>query len=271
MRSRMPRAGLSFLVALGLVLTMTAPAFAAVPANDTYAGRETIAGLPFSATVDTTEATTDADDVEWNASCGAPATDASIWYSFTASTETGVLVDTTGSDYSTGIAAVTGSPGSFETVACGPGAIGFFVAAGETVSIVVFDAQEDGSGNGGTLQLTVVAAPPPPTVEVTVDPVARFDSRTGSVTVTGTITCTGESIDNLIDVQLEQRVGRFIISGFGGTSFACDGTTETWSVEVFADNGIFKGGKAASVTFAMACGFFACGIDFEERIVRIRG
>ena len=31
--------------------------------------------------------------------------------------------------------------------------------------------------------------PPPPAVDVTVDPVARFDSRTGSATLSGTITC----------------------------------------------------------------------------------
>ena len=50
---------------------------AVAPANDVYAGLEPIA-IGDSLSVDTTEATTDADDVEVNAECGAPATDASV-------------------------------------------------------------------------------------------------------------------------------------------------------------------------------------------------
>jgi len=253
-------------------LMLAAPALAAPPSNDTYAGRETIGSIPFTDSLDTSEATTDADDAEWNATCGAPATDASVWYSFTSASDAGVIVDTTGSDYTAGIAAVSGTPGSLITEACGPDAITFFAAAGVTYSIVVFDDQEDGTGNGGMLSLSVDLAPPPPSVDVTVDPVATFDSQTGSATVTGTVTCSGTDIEfAFIDVQLSQRVGRFIVSGFGSTGFACDGTTQDWSVEVFGQNGLFKGGKAASLTFAVACDPFQCGEDFEERTIRLRG
>jgi hypothetical protein len=50
----------------------------------------------------------------------------------------------------------------------------------------------------------------------------------------------------------------------------CDGTTQAWSVEVFGFSGLFKGGRAASVTDAVACGEFSCGFDTEERIVMLR-
>jgi hypothetical protein len=106
---------LAGLVVAGLVVV--APAAAAPPANDTFAGAVTISTLPFSDTVDTTEATTDADDANANANCGAPATDASVWYAFTPASATGVSVDVSASDYNAGVIVVTGSPGSFGLVA----------------------------------------------------------------------------------------------------------------------------------------------------------
>ena len=36
------------------------------------------------------------------------------------------------------------------------------------------------------------------------------------------------------------------------------------------DNGLFKGGRAVAVTFAVACGAIDCGEDFEEQIVKLR-
>jgi hypothetical protein len=230
-------------------LLLAAPALAAPPSNDTYAGRETIGSLPFTDSLDTSEATTDADDAEWNLTCGAPATDASVWYSFTSASDAGVVVNTDGTNYTAGIAAVSGTPGTLITESCGPDAITFFAAAGVTYSIVVFDDQEDGGGNGG-----------------------MFNSQTGSATVTGTVTCSGTDIQfAFVDVQLSQRVGRFVVTGFGSTGIECDGATHEWSVEVFGQTGLFKGGRTASVTFAVACDPFQCGEDFEETTIRLQG
>ena len=73
--------------AVAAALTMVAitgtPAHAAPPSNDVYGGAEVIAVVPFSTSLDTTEATTDADDAEMNATCGAPAMDARVWFTFT--------------------------------------------------------------------------------------------------------------------------------------------------------------------------------------------
>jgi len=107
---------------------------------------------------------------------------------------------------------------------------------------------------------------------VTVDPIGTFNAS-GSATITGTVTCTGAADFSLIQVQLTQRVGRFTITGFGAleSGFVCDGTTQPWSIEIFGSNGLFKGGRAASVTIAVACGVSGCGQDFDETTVMLRG
>jgi hypothetical protein len=254
-------------------LAFATTALAAAPGNDTYAGRVTVGVLPFSDSLDTTEATSDADDAEANANCGAPATDASVWYEFTAPADTNILVDVSASDYSAGVIVVSGSPGSFVLQGCGPGAVGFFASSGEPYAILAFDDQLDGAGNGGTLEITVDVAPPPPTVDVTVDPVGSFDKFTGSATISGTFSCTGDAVFTEIDVQLTQSVGRFTITGFGAIfdeAPVCDGSIQAWSVEVFGSNGTFKGGHSVAVTFAFACGTFECGFDEDQTIVKLR-
>lgn len=256
--------------ALALIIAAAAPVLAAAPGNDDYAGRVPIGSLPFSDSLDTTDATTDADDVEANADCGAPSTDASVWYEFTADVDGGIVVDVSGSTYTAGVIIATGSPGSLVVVTCGPDAVAFGTSAGETYAILAFDDQYDGGGNGGTLNITVDALPPPPVIDVTVNPVGRFDARTGAATISGSVACSGDASYAWIEVTLRQAVGRFFVNGYGGMDVLCDGTTRAWSVEVLPDSGLFKGGRTASVTFAVACGTFDCGFDFEERIVRLR-
>ena len=245
------------------------PVLAAAPSNDEFAGATVIAGLAYNETLDTTEATTDAADAELNATCGAPATDASVWYAFTPAADIGVLVDTTGSDYPAGVIVATGSPGAFDPViTCGPGMVGFFATAGTTYYLLVFDDQEDGVGNGGSLVLSVTEAPPPPEIDINVDPVGTFNPQTGSVTLTGTVTCTDGAFA-FVEVQLTQQVGRFTVRGFSFFEIACDGTAQPWTVEVSGETGLFKGGHAVAVTFGQACNF-DCGSTFEETTVRLR-
>jgi len=257
-------------IAVVLNLALIAPVLAAAPSNDTFGGRTVIGALPFTDSVDTTEATTDADDAEANADCGAPATDASVWYDFAATDDAILLVDVFASSYLAGVIVVTGNPGSFELVACGPDSVAFDAFAGETYHILAFDDQGDGGGNGGTLEISVDVAPPPPEIALTVDPIGHF-TKSGSATVSGTVTCTGTNVDfAFIDLQLQQRVGRVVINGFGSIDFACDGDTHPWSVEVFAENGLFRGGHAATITFALACNPIFCGEAFEEATVKLR-
>ena len=253
-----------------MTLVLAAPTFAAAPSNDTHAGSVAVSSIPFTASLNTTEATTDADDAEANAACGAPATDASVWYSITPGSDTDLVVDVGASDYSAGVIVVSGSPGSFALVTCGPGAVAFTALSGETYSILAFDDQQDGAGTGGTLNITIDLVPPPPSIdELTIDHVAHF-TKAGSAIVSGTVVCNGQADFSTLDVELRQRVGRIYITGFGETSFPCDGSAYHWSVEVFADNGLFKGGKAATVSVAFACGPFFCGDGFAESRVQLK-
>jgi hypothetical protein len=260
---------LAFLVVVALCsLGLAAPVLAAAPLNDTYATRQVINALPFSDSLDTSEATTDALDGEAN-ECGAPFTDASVWYEFVPDADAQIIIDTQGSDYATGIFVMTGSPGSFTLQACGATGVTVGASAGVTLTILVFDY--DGEGNGGNLELTVSLAPPPPIVDLAVDPSGSFNSRTGLATVRGTVTCTNgfEDGKNLISVQLTQAVGRFKFSGEGWTVFTCDGTAHAWAVDVGAANGKFGGGKATVFASAFACAF-DCGEDTVERTVTLK-
>jgi hypothetical protein len=258
------------ILAVGAVLVGAAPAYAAVPTNDTFSGAVAISSVPFTTTLDTSEATTDADDANANANCGAPATDASVWYSMTPAADKAFVVDVSASSYSAGVLVVTGSPGAFQIVACAPRAVGFFATAGTTYYFLVIDDQFDGGGNGGTLVLNVIEAPPPPVIHATTDPVAGFNPRTGAATVHGTVSCSGVVDFSFVDVQLSQRVGRGAVLGFGSIDVRCDGNVRPWSVEIFpVVGGKFAGGKGASVTFAVACGPFDCGVDFQEHIVQL--
>ena len=251
-------------------LATAAPVLAAAPANDTYAGIQTVT-LGFNATIDTTQATTDSDDSLINGpDCGAPATDASLWYRITG-TGSGVLVDVSSSDYAAGVIVATGDPtNGFSLVTCGPGAVAFQGDSGVDYTMLVFDDQQDGAGNGGTLRISIGEAPPPPDVSLTVNPRGTFNSHTGSATISGTVTCTGSADFSFIDVQARQKVGRLFIDGEGFIEgFACDGTTQPWSAEIFPFNGIFKGGRTISLTFAEACGQVFCGDGFDESIVML--
>ena len=248
-------------------LVFASPVLAAAPSNDTYGGATVIGARPYADTLDTTEATTDADDAELNATCGAPALDASVWYSFTPTADRTVIVDVSTSDYPAGVLVGIGSPGSLSTVACGPGGTSFFASSGETYSILVIDDQSDGSGNGGTLELSVTELPPPPEIDIAVDPVGTFNAQTGGANITGTVTCTAGASAS-VQAVVRQAVGRFTITGSGFTQLICDGTSQAWSAEIFADNGQFKGGKAMTVVFGAACEF-ECGVDTEEATIRL--
>ena len=246
------------------------PASAAPPANDTSAGAIT-ATVGLSQVLDTTQATTDAQDTQLNESCGAPATDASVWYVLQG-TGSGVLVDVSASDYAAGVLVGVGSPGSLETVTCGAGTVGFTAEAGTTYYVLAIDDQEDGTGNGGSLHISFLAGPPPPTATVTVDPRGTFSSKTGIAHLSGSYTCTdADSIDVFGNVR--QPVGRLAV--LGSFEFfdeqTCDGTPHAWTADVVPDNGKFAGGKALTVSFSFACGVIDCTEGFTEQTVHLSG
>jgi hypothetical protein len=275
------KASRRFVAALAAALTtlgvVGSPALAAPPSNDTYAGAEALVGpLPISVSADTSEATSDSDDDELSAAgefvCGVPpAMDASVWYTLTAASDDFYLADATASDYGAGVFVAAGSPGSFEVLACGPMGAAWQATTGDTYYIVVIDDQTDGSGNGGQMELTIDVAPPPPALEVTVNDTARFDAKTGSAILSGTIMCGSDAEFAFLEAQVTQRVGRLLIRGYGGTDVTCDDTVRPWTLEVYGENGLFKGGRALSATFSAACGLVFCSEYFAEQTIQLKG
>lgn len=259
-------------LAVPLLLMVHAQAAAAAPpGNDVLTGATPVT-LGFSGELDTTEATTDVDDAQLDATCGVPATDASVWYAFTPEVDADVVVDVSQSTYSPSVLVGVGTQGALETVACGPHTVTFPATAGTTYYLLAVDDQLDGGGNGGTLRISVGEPPPPATLDVVTDPVARFDGRTGAATFTGTYTCSNvDSFNALGQVEQGDRpsssFGWFRFSGAG----TCDGTTRSWSAVAVPDVGSFVGGKVATLTFAFGCGDLECASDTESRTIMLRG
>jgi hypothetical protein len=257
------------LMATPLLLTLLAEtAAAAPPSNDTFAGATPV-NFGFSEELDTTEATTDADDAQLN-TCGAPATDASVWYAFTSPVDALMTVDVlTGSSYTPAVLVGVGTQGNLETVVCGFG-VTFAADAETTYYVLVIDPQADGGGNGGTLRITFGGGPTP-TVDVAADPVGRVDARTGIMTVTGSYTCT---LGDVISVGGNVQQARGKITTFGFFRFeevaTCDGTTRSWSADVIPENGKFRGGDALAATLATTCVSGRCVQAREERTVKLR-
>jgi hypothetical protein len=262
---------LATVLAVGAAVLLTAtPAHAAPPANDTIEGAIAIGSLPFTTTLDTTQATTDAVDADLNQLCGAPATDASVWFSYTPAEDGAVVMSVEESSYTAGILVAIGAPGSLELIACGPSAVGVPVTTGTTYYFMAIDDQADGTGNGGTLVVNAQIAPPPPEITLTVNRFGTFDD-TGAASVYGTISCTGEVEFSFLSVELTQPVGRGAVFGFADIEITCDGTVRPWTAVVDPIIGTrFAGGRATAVTFSVACGPFFCGESFLERQIRLR-
>lgn len=260
----------SAFITAGLILFTTAtPALAAPPSNDTFDNAIAITSVPFSTSLDTREATTDAIDEEANAECGAPFTAASVWYTYTPAADGAVILDMSASSYSGGFLVVTGSPGSLVVENCGPIAIALVVEAGVTYHIMVLD--DDDAENGGDLSFTMESAPPPPDVELVANPVGFFDSKTGTVDVSGTFSCTGEVEFALVIAELQQKVGRGVVYGDAGMEIACDGLARPWQLTIAPLFGTkFTGGKAASFTFGVACGPVFCTEGFIEQTIQLK-
>lgn len=268
---RRVRVVVALLVVAIAVPLQAVPAAAAAPNNDTFAGA-TAATVGSSEVLPTGEATTDSDDTQLNSSCGAPATDASVWYAFTNPSATGVIVDTSGSDYSVGVLVGTGTQGALSFVNCGQGSTEFTADAGTTYYVLAVDDQRDGAGNGGSLHISFTAVPPPPTVTVTMDPTGRFD-HDGVAHLSGTYSCLDSDFIS-VSGDVIQSVGRFSIEGsfVFNDSNTCDGLSHPWSAAATSDNGDkFAGGWVQTDTFAFSCNESECGDMSIAQPVRLRG
>ena len=252
-----------------MVLAGALPAAAAPPSHDTIAGAKVISGVPFNEIVDTTEATTDAEDAAINANCGAPVTNGSVWYSLTASAPA-YLVDVSQSDFSAGVIVATGTPGNLSLVTCGPRSIGFEAEAGTTYYLLAFSDTE--GVTGGQLNISVTEAAPPPKVSMVVNEVGTINRKTGVATLSGTYTCDGEAEFTLLQGTLSQKQGDIHVTGnFEQTGLACGGTFP-WRAEVTSDNPKtrFQRGDSATIALMVGCNRLGCNVYQTLDVVKLR-
>ena len=248
---------------IGLVATMTAlpgSAQAAPPSNDTIPGAVALT-LNETVTQDTSEATTDQTDADLNtdSGCGAPFTNASVWYTYTAAADGAVLLDMSESDYSGGFLVFEGTPTADSLITCGPTLAGIEGATGTTYTIMVIS---DTEVNGGNLVLTATDAPPPPRVRVDLARKGKFSH--GAAQIRGTYRCRNAEF-GFIAARMTQRFGRFKFTSFGDRGVRCDGAKHSWRMRMVSDTGRYGKGHAKVRVSLFGCGLFDCS---ESRAVR---
>ena len=253
-------------LATSMVAASPGPAAAAgPPGNDVPSGAVPLQlGVPV--VQDTREATTDADDAALNASCGAPATNASVWYSFTSATDRNVVLDASTSDYGVGFLVFAGTPAPDTFVNCGPQQLALQAQAGTTYTVMVFS---DTAVAGGTLDLTLSAAPPPPRVRISLARQGRA-LRNGDARLHGTYSCTSADSTQVVGTLL-QRAGRLKIQGDFFIDRPCDGRRHRWVARAVSSYATFARGRARGTASVIACGLFECGNASTTHRVRLRG
>jgi hypothetical protein len=261
MRAR--RFFLPAMLAAALVPLAAGPASAAPPGNDESAGAVAL-HLGDRVEQDTTAATTNAGDDALNAGCGAPATSASVWYTYSPTVKRNVVLDTTDSSYSAGLMVFDGTPTADSLVTCGPGGVGLRARAGKTYYVMAFS---DTEVNGGDLVLTLQNAPTP---RVHVSLAKRGVAfHGGAAKLHGTFSCTHSESFAELDAHLSQRAGRLKIQADSGTGIQCDGNRHHWSIRLVSPVGTYARGDAVAKVQIISCGLLQCRQDKVKRNVHL--
>jgi hypothetical protein len=249
---------------VALVPLGAAPAMAAPPANDDPGGA-VVLNLGDRVEQDTSQATTDADDATINQTdCGAPATNASVWYQFTLDAKAKVALDTTESDYTAGLMVFEGTPTVDSFITCGPGIVGVNAQAGQTYYVMAFS---DTAVNGGALVLSMKKAIKP-RVHVTV---AKHGVafRGGAARIHGTYSCTHAESGADLFSHLFQRAGRLKIQAETDTGVRCNGKRHHWSARLVSQVGTYARGAARARVGIISCGVLQCTQHRVKRHVHL--
>ena len=272
MRYRVPI--LTILVVTFTTIGMQA-AQAAPPTNDTFANATTVTEpLPFTNSVDTTQATVEATDPACAQVGFGPQN--TVWYSYTPSSSGFVQANTFGSDYDTTLWVGTGSAGNFTEVGCNDDTSGgttgleskvIWDASASTTYYIMAGTCCGGGTNGGNLELTVDTSAPPFTIDDLTISGGKVTPKTGEAVISGSITCSNGPGSVELDVFVSQRIGRATVQGDGFDFFDCSGT-QSWNITVEPFNGLLVAGRAhvEADAFGPDDSFF-----FTDATIRLRG
>lgn len=153
------RRPLAIAVGLAVAAILVAPssALAAAPSNDDVTNPKVVEELPYSDTIDVTDASTDPGDPT-NCNAGK-----SVWYSYTPEETKRIAADTAGSDYSAYLGVFRDAPSNNTLIACSnyrdSSRVSFNAKAGETYWFMA-------SGDGGVLVFNMAVVIPPKNDEI---------------------------------------------------------------------------------------------------------
>lgn len=186
------------------------------PANDDFANAVVVTKVPFTRTVNTSEATTAADDPI--PSCAEGGQGPTVWFAFTPRTSKRIEANTFGSDYDTDLVVYTGTRGNLAEITCNDDAgngvqskVVFDAVAGTTYFIMV---GAFASGPGGNLVFNLVT----PSAEVFrtqffhdgafvhIIPEHNFTFTIGLTTPIGDLTECGGTEEFLSDVRATNQI-----------------------------------------------------------------
>jgi hypothetical protein len=243
---------LPLLAAAALLLQAAPTVLAAAPSNDDFNAAVPFSALPYDATADTTDATSDPDDPF--PSC-TPPTSHTVWYAFTPSSTVDVTANTFGSDYDTTLSVWTGTRTALSEVACNDDSgslqsrVGFTAVSGTTYFLMVgsfcsliFCGFES---PGGSLVLHVGPLPPPLQLSLSINRQGQV-SASGVATIHGTITCSREALGVRIIGTIRQQVNNKAAVASYATTVDCHGTT-AWSASAAGETKPFRRGSAQVV------------------------
>lgn len=230
---------------------------AAAPDNDDVGDARTITALPYTDTVDTSEATSS----EMDADCFGDE-EHSVWYRYRASATrpTRIAVD---ADFDATVTVYAGTGGDLEPIACAddPPSLVLDARSGATYHIKLASCCGDPGGEA-TLRISAVRRPG---LDVRLRG-GTADTRTGDASIRGAARCNGGRTAH-IGVQVRQRTPMgWIASGYDGTTARCRGTMRRWRALVLGDRA-FRAGWARVRVFAQVCGGGTCRNDSVTRVI----
>jgi hypothetical protein len=183
-----------------------------------------------------------------------------VWFKFTPGTDMRLIARVRGKKTPAVVSVWTGERGALTAVECSDYRPILEADAGTTYYFMVGTYR---NRRGGVIRFRLAEAPPPPTIEITVDPAVTVNPQTEEVTLSGTVSCTNSNYMDFYGALKQLGDNReFISAFFSEYGPDCMETPVPWSVTELGD-GVFIDGPALVVIDAYSCSFVEC-IEEEE-------
>jgi hypothetical protein len=192
-----------------------------------------VSSLPFSETVDVTEATANSTDPECHESSH------TVWYSYTSARDTRIEVDTSGSNWDTVVGVYQGA--DLTRILCTDYPVARFNAkASKTYWMMI------GSWYGGPaldLVLTIDEAPPPLRVDARIAGKGRIAKMTGAARLAVGVRCTDDATA-YASGRVKQRQGDRIVTASFSRRIGCGTRWADARITAVPKDRVFRAGKA---------------------------